>query len=104
MNLRELTTPSAVVDLDRLERNAAWMTHRAKKLGVCLRPHVKTHKCVEAAKLQTAGLTRKITVSTLAEAQVFAAAGFDDITYAVPLSPEVVPSAPGSPVRSIGST
>jgi len=91
VNLRELTTPGAVVDLDRLERNAAWMTHRAKKLGVCLRPHVKTHKCVEAAKLQTAGQTKRLTVSTLAEAQEFATAGFDDITYAVPLSPKAVP-------------
>lgn len=85
-----LNTPSAVVDLDRLERNAAWMTNRAKELGISLRPHVKTHKCTEAANLQTAGLIKKITVSTLAEARAFAAAGFGDITYAVPLSPNAV--------------
>lgn len=91
VNLHELTTPSAVVDLDRLEHNAARMTNRATEFEVGLRPHIKTHKCVEAAKLQTAGRTRKITVSTLAEARAFAAAGFDDITYAVPLSPVVVP-------------
>lgn len=91
VNLRELTTPSAVVDLDRLERNAAWMTNRAKELGVGLRPHVKTHKCVEGARIQTAGQTKKLTVSTLAEARAFAEAGFDDITYAVPLSPEAIP-------------
>ncbi len=88
----KLTTPSALVDLDRLERNAAWMTNRAKELGVSLRPHVKTHKCIEAAKIQTAGQTRKITVSTLAEARRFAEAGFDDIIYAVPLSPEKTPA------------
>ena len=92
MDLRQLSTPGAVVDLDRLERNAAWMTNRAKDLGVSLRPHVKTHKCVEAANLQTGGLSRKITVSTLAEARAFATAGFDDITYAVPLSPDKIPA------------
>ncbi len=87
----DLPTPCAIVDLNRLEHNAVWMTNRAKKLGVCLRPHVKTHKCVEAAKIQTAGQTRKVTVSTLAEARGFAEAGFGNITYAVPLTPETVP-------------
>jgi D-serine deaminase-like pyridoxal phosphate-dependent protein len=86
VTLEHLRTPCAVVDLDRLERNAAAMAERARRLRVRLRPHVKTHKCVEAARLQTAGEHGGITVSTLAEARAFAGAGFDDITWAVPVA------------------
>ncbi len=86
MTLESLPTPCALVDLDRLERNAAAMSQQARRLGVRLRPHVKTHKCVEAARLQTAGEHGGITVSTLAEARAFAAAGFRDITWAVPVA------------------
>jgi D-serine deaminase-like pyridoxal phosphate-dependent protein len=87
MRIRDLPTPAAIVDLDVVETNAAAMSGRARTLGVALRPHVKTHKCVEAARIQLTGLPRAVTVSTLAEAEAFAAAGFDDITYAVPLAP-----------------
>jgi threo-3-hydroxy-D-aspartate ammonia-lyase len=86
VTLDHLLTPCALVDLDRLESSAAAMSERARRLGVRLRPHVKTHKCVEAARLQTAGEHGGITVSTLAEARAFAAAGFHDITWAVPVA------------------
>jgi len=61
------------------------MSARANRLGVQLRPHIKTHKCIEIARLQTSGHSGAITVSTLAEARAFAAHGFGDITYAVPI-------------------
>jgi len=61
------------------------MTARAKSLNVALRPHVKTHKCVEIARVQTAGNAGGIMVSTLAEAAYFLKAGFTDITYGVPI-------------------
>ncbi len=88
MHLNDLQTPSALVDLDRLERNATRMADHTHHLGVRLRPHVKTHKCVEAARIQTRDHFGGITVSTLAEARGFAAAGFGDITYAVPVAPQ----------------
>jgi D-serine deaminase-like pyridoxal phosphate-dependent protein len=56
-------------------------------LAVRLRPHVKTHKTLEGARLQLGRDDGPITVSTLAEARQFAAWGFRDITYAVPISP-----------------
>jgi D-serine deaminase-like pyridoxal phosphate-dependent protein len=82
-----LDTPCVVIDRARLLRNTQRMSERATRLGVHLRPHVKTHKCLEAARHQVAGHFGGITVSTLAEAEHFAAGGFDDITYAVPLAP-----------------
>jgi len=88
VKISDLHTPCALVDLDRLERNASRMSARAHDLGVRLRPHVKTHKCFEAARIQTRDHFGGITVSTLAEARGFADAGFSDITYAVPVAPQ----------------
>lgn len=86
MRVVEVPTPAAIVDLDIVERNCSRMAERAHDLGVSLRPHVKTHKCVEVARLSVRGHFGGICVSTLAEARFFAAEGFDDITYAVPIS------------------
>lgn len=85
MKIGDLKTPCAVLDLDVLERNTARMAERVARLGARLRPHVKTHKCLEAARLQVRGHFGGITVSTLAEARFFAQGGFRDITYAFPL-------------------
>ena len=87
MDLRTIKTPSLVLDVERVRRNAEKMSERMRSLSVDLRPHVKTHKCVEVARIQTAGGPARITVSTLAEARAFAAHGFGDITYAVPIEP-----------------
>jgi D-serine deaminase-like pyridoxal phosphate-dependent protein len=81
-------TPALLVDRAAVERNTRRMSERMSALGVRLRPHVKTHKCVEAARIQIRGCFGGITVSTLAEARGFAAAGFGDITYAVPVAPQ----------------
>ena len=85
MHIAELPTPCAVVDLDRLDANTAKLQSRINGLGCALRPHIKTHKCVEAARYQLRGRNRGICVSTFAEAHAFAAAGFSDITLAFPL-------------------
>ncbi len=92
-DLVDLPTPALVLDLDVLENNLRIMQARADALGVRLRPHVKTHKCVEIAELQRAGGATGFTVSTLAEARVFAEAGFDDIVWAFPLNPSRIAEA-----------
>ncbi|MFQ5718421.1 MAG: alanine racemase [Acidobacteriota bacterium] len=84
--LQSIPTPALLVSRRVLMRNLDAMQSRARRLGVDLRPHVKTHKCVEIARLQAGGGARGLTVSTLAEARAFAAAGFDDLTLAVPLA------------------
>ncbi|UCH10205.1 MAG: alanine racemase [Fidelibacterota bacterium] len=61
------------------------MAARTSDLGVALRPHIKTHKCIEIARLQIEGGAQGLTVATLDEADVFAPAGFNDITHAFPL-------------------
>lgn len=83
----DLKTPCLLLDVKRVRANAARMSSKVARLGVRLRPHIKTHKCVEIARIQTAGHSGAVTVSTLAEAKAFAANGFRDITYAVPIEP-----------------
>lgn len=85
MKISEIPTPSLLLDLDVLERNLAWMAGRAAALGVTLRPHIKTHKCIEVARLQQEVGAVGITVSTLFEARVFADHGFTDMTWAFPV-------------------
>jgi D-serine deaminase-like pyridoxal phosphate-dependent protein len=87
MRLAELPTPSLILDRATLTANCAAMAARAAKLGVRLRPHLKTAKSAEAARIAVAGQFGGITVSTLAEARYFASHGFRDITYAVGLAP-----------------
>lgn len=86
-SLLNIKTPSALIELSRVRLNTERMANRAHRLGVALRPHVKTHKCVEVGQLQIASHFGGITVSTLAEAEAFARAGFGDVTYAIPLAP-----------------
>jgi D-serine deaminase-like pyridoxal phosphate-dependent protein len=85
MKLETLKTPSLVLDILKVKRNAERMSWRIKQFGADLRPHIKTHKCIEVARIQTAGHSGAVTVSTLAEARAFAANGFTKITYAVPI-------------------
>ena len=44
--ITEVTTPCFLVDVDVVRRNAQSMTERCSSLGVKLRPHMKTHKCL----------------------------------------------------------
>lgn len=83
----EIPTPALLLDLDVLEANLERMAGRARELDVRLRPHVKTHKCVEVARLQRDAGAAGITVSTLEEAEVFAEHGFEDLTWAFPAIP-----------------
>lgn len=85
LTIHDLPTPALLADLDALERNLERMQARCDALGVALRPHVKTHKCVEIGRLQREQGARGITVATLEEARAFADAGFDDITWAFPV-------------------
>lgn len=87
MKLSDLQTPCLILDKSRLERNCARMSARARALGVALRPHMKTGKSAEIAKIATKGQPGGITVSTLAEADYLFEHGFKDIVYAVCIPP-----------------
>lgn len=81
----DVETPALIVDLDIVRANIAAMQRHADDSGVALRPHIKTHKSVALGRLQVEAGARGITAGTTGEAEVFAAAGFDDIFLAYPI-------------------
>ncbi len=93
MRVNELKTPALILERAVLARNCAAMAGRMARHGVRLRPHLKTAKSAEVARLATAGQFGGITVSTLAEARYFAGHGFKDITYAVGIVPDKLDEA-----------
>lgn len=85
--LQEPTTPFAVVDRSVIDANAQRLKRRLESLKVPLRLHVKTSKSVEVTQRVHLNGPQPIAVSTLAEAEYFAEAGYTDILYAVGLAP-----------------
>jgi len=80
-----LDTPSLIVDLDILEANIRAMQATADRAGMALRPHIKTHKSVRIARLQLDAGARGISVSKVGEAEIFRAAGIEDIYVVYPV-------------------
>lgn len=87
MEPNDLPTPALILDRRVLARNTRAMTERMHALGVQLRPHMKTAKSVDVARMALAGNFGGVTVSTLQEAAYFFKHGIDDITYAVGIVP-----------------
>ena len=87
MELSSLPTPSVLVDLDRVDRNIDRMQAAATARRLRLRPHAKTHKSIALARQQIARGAVGICCAKLGEAEVFAAAGIDDIRLPYPLNP-----------------
>ncbi len=75
----EIETPALLVDLAVMTRNIQHMQARCDSLGLAFRPHIKTHKIPEIARMQTQAGASGIACQKVSEAEVFAAAGFQDI-------------------------
>ena len=84
-SIEDLPTPSVLVDLDVLERNVRAMQERSQIAGVKLRPHAKTHKSPEVARMQLEAGASGLTLAKTSEAEIFAALGFDDIFLGYPV-------------------
>lgn len=88
--LGDIATPALLLEAGRLRANIAEMAAIGRHAGVPLRVHLKTAKCLEiAALLADAGVSR-FAVSTIAEAAFFAAAGYRDLLYTTPVTPDRV--------------
>ena len=87
VSLYDLETPRLVLDATRMERNIARLRQRMTDFGVGLRPHLKTSKSVDVARLIMDSPQGPATVSTLQEAAQFAEAGVRDMIYAVGIAP-----------------
>ena len=85
LSVDELPTPCLVVDIPTLEANIDRWQSAVESQGKRLRPHIKTTKSPEIAALQLRAGACGIAVAKVAEAEVFAACGFDDIVVAYPV-------------------
>jgi D-serine deaminase-like pyridoxal phosphate-dependent protein len=90
MSINYIATPALILNRTRLTRNSERMSARLKDMGVRLRPHMKTAKSADVARLATKDHFGGVTVSTVAEVRYMAEKGFKDIFYAVGLSPDKV--------------
>ena len=89
-SLKDIDTPCLLLDRDRMDRNVGRLRERLDRLGVALRPHLKTAKSVDAAQRVMTSPSGPATVSTLKEAEQFARAGVTDLIYAVGVSPDKI--------------
>ncbi len=81
----DLDTPCLVVDAPTLRRNVSEMAAFASSVGVALRPHIKTHKTPQIARLQLAAGAVGITCAKVGEAEVMVErAGVTDVLLAYP--------------------
>src|SRR5690606_32099809 len=76
--VHDLETPAVTIDLDRLEKNIARAQEMVAANGIKNRPHIKTHKIPEIARMQIAAGASGLTCQKLSEAEVFVDAGLDD--------------------------
>jgi D-serine deaminase-like pyridoxal phosphate-dependent protein len=88
--LQALQTPCLLLDKDKMINNITRLSKRASSLNVELRPHLKSTKSIQVANLLLEQRSKKITVSTLAEAEYFSGHGINDILYAVGISPNKI--------------
>jgi D-serine deaminase-like pyridoxal phosphate-dependent protein len=85
VNIHDIETPAVLIDVDILDRNLHAMANYCKTHNLSLRPHTKTHKMPEIARLQIQYGAPGITVAKLGEAEVMADAGIVDIVVVYPL-------------------
>jgi D-serine deaminase-like pyridoxal phosphate-dependent protein len=99
--VNRVDTPAPIVLADVMQRNIDRMQAFAAEHNLNVRPHVKTHKCVEVGRRQVAAGAVGITAGNVGEAEVFAAAGFDDIFLAYPVWPS---GTKGDRIRRLAQT
>ena len=82
---RELNTPVLVLDRDTLGRNVQKMAAFAKRSGVALRPHAKSHKSLAIARMQLDAGAVGLCCAKLGEAEVLASGGIPSILITSPV-------------------
>jgi D-serine deaminase-like pyridoxal phosphate-dependent protein len=76
----ELITPALVLDVDSAQRNIDHMASELKQIGsATIRPHYKTHKSPDLARRQLQAGAGGLSMATVWEAAILAAAGMDDL-------------------------
>ena len=75
----DVDTPALILNLDRFEANLTRLMSAVKGHGVSVRPHSKSHKCVEIARRQVAAGAVGICCQKTSETEPFLAGGVVDV-------------------------
>lgn len=86
LSIDELDTPALIIDRDKLELNIRDMAEFAKSRNINLRPHIKTHKSPDIARMQIAQGASGIACAKIGEAQIMAAHNIEDIHLVYPIA------------------
>jgi D-serine deaminase-like pyridoxal phosphate-dependent protein len=74
-----------LLDLDVFDANLQKMAAHVKSAGINLRPHAKSHKCVEIAQRQIGAGALGVCATTIREAEALSAAGIPGILITSPM-------------------
>ncbi|MEE4310396.1 MAG: alanine racemase [candidate division KSB1 bacterium] len=88
--MKRITSPTLLLDKNRVKRNIENMTRKADSKGITFRPHFKTHQSIEIGRWFRECGVHKITVSSVKMAHYFAADGWSDITIAFLVNPREI--------------
>lgn len=91
MDLAKLKRPVFVIDRAKVRRNAGRMAEKARRSGIILRPHVKTHQSAAVAGWLREFGVRAVTVSSVDMAAYFLRAGWTDVLISVPVNVHQIP-------------
>jgi D-serine deaminase-like pyridoxal phosphate-dependent protein len=87
VTLADLRTPAVLIERARVLANIERTQAAARRRGIQMRPHAKTHKSPLIAKWQIERGAIGVCCAKLGEAEVFADAGIDDIRVPYPINP-----------------
>lgn len=96
-----LGTPCLLLDERKLRSNVDAMRRHLMRLGVAFRPHLKTAKSLNVARIAMTTPEGPAMVSTLREAEYFAEGGVLDIMYGVGIAPAKLPRVTAIRARGI---
>lgn len=85
MRIVDLDTPSLLVDLDIMEANLRRVGDYARRHGLRLRPHTKTHKIPALGKRQLESGAVGLSVAKTTEGEVMLSSGTPDLLVAYPV-------------------
>ena len=86
MHRDEVPTPSLLLNLTVLRENIAIMSLFAKSRQISLRPHAKSHKSVEIARMLLAAGAVGACCATIGEAEALAAGGVKGLLITSPIA------------------
>ena len=79
MRLDEVDTPALLIDLDAFEFNLSTLMESVRDCGARVRPHAKTHKCIDIARQQLALGAIGVCCQKVSEAEALVEGGIDDV-------------------------